>query len=61
MSHARFVRTPRTACGWQQYITPKDRACDLFRFRSWDGYTIDQVKPILEKVCTNLDIECGPL
>ena len=37
------------------------KSTESFHFRAWDNYTIDQVKPSIEKARIGLDIEKGPI
>jgi len=59
MLRARFVRDAAAPCGFRQYVSSK--ATESFRFRAWDNYTIDQVKPSIEKARLGLDLEKGPI
>jgi len=59
MLRARFVRDATAACGWRQYVSTK--TTESYRFRAWDRYTLDQVKPSVEKARLSLDIEKGPI
>ncbi len=59
MLRARFVRDPSHPCGWRQYVSTK--TTESYRFRAWDRYTLDQVRPSIEQARLSLDIEKGPI
>ncbi|KAL2260259.1 hypothetical protein VTK26DRAFT_5769 [Humicola hyalothermophila] len=59
MLRARFQRDETAACGWRQYISTD--AAGSYRFCTWDGVTVEQIRPALEQARQGLDIENGPL
>jgi acyl carrier protein len=59
MLRARFVRDEMAPCGWRQYVSTN--AAASYQFRAWDGYTIDQMRPLIEEARIRLDLENGPI
>ncbi|KAK6086190.1 non-ribosomal peptide synthetase protein [Seiridium cupressi] len=59
MLRARFQKDKAAACGWKQYVSTD--VANSYRFTSWDGVGIEQVKPVIEQNRQGLDLEKGPI